>query len=70
MSGSYPIYHGSEYEENDVDTEIAVPVAALGESRDEFQYKALPTIPTATTMRFSGSGSYENYAPAMEKLAL
>ena len=50
------------------DTEIAVPVAELGESKDGFQYRELAEIPEAATIRFSGS--YEGYAPAMEKLAL
>ena len=68
LSGGYSTYYGDEYEENDVDTEIAVPVAALGESKDGFVYRELAAIPAAATVRFSGS--YENYAPAMEKLAV
>ncbi|MCL2568588.1 MAG: MerR family transcriptional regulator [Oscillospiraceae bacterium] len=68
QGGGYSTYHGDEYEEEDVDTEIAVPVAALGESKDGFEYKTLPAIPAAATVRFSGS--YENFGTAMEKLAL
>ena len=68
LSGGYSIYYGDEYEENDVDTEIAVPVPELGESKNGFEYKELTGISSAATIRFSGS--YENYGAAMEKLAL
>lgn len=67
-AAGYSIYHGDEYEESDVDTEIAVPVSELKESKDSFLYKELAAIPQAATIRFSGS--YEGYAAAMEKLAL
>ena len=68
LSGGYSTYHGDEYEETDVDTEISVPVSEFGENKDGFEYKELAAIPSAATVRFSGS--YENYVPAMEKLAL
>ena len=67
-AGGYSMYYGDEYEESEVDTEIAVPVAEYGESRDGFVYKELTAIPEAATIRFSGS--YEGYASAMEKLML
>jgi len=67
-SGGYSIYHSDEYEDDNVDTEIAVPVTTLGKDADGFKYKELPQIPKAATIRFSGS--YENYSAAMEKLAL
>ena len=66
--GGYSTYYGDEYEEHAVDTEIAVPVSQLEQDKNGFQYKELPTIPQAATVRFSGS--YEGYGPAMEKLAL
>lgn len=67
-AGGYSIYHGDEYEESDVDTEIAVPVTEFGKDIEGFKYKELPAIPQTATIRFSGS--YEGYAGAMEKLAL
>jgi len=67
-AGGYSTYHGDEYEEEDVDTEIAVPVITLGENKGGFEYKELAAIPQAATIRFSGS--YENYGAAVEKLAL
>jgi len=67
-AGGYSTYHGDEYEEDDVDTEIAVPVTALGESKDGFAFIECPAIPAAATIRFSGS--YEGFGDAMEKLAL
>jgi len=68
LGGGYSTYHGDEYEESNVDTEIAVPIQEIGENKGEFQYKELAAIPSCATVRFSGS--YENYAAAMEKLAL
>jgi len=67
-AGGYSIYYSDEYEEDNVDTEIAVPVTTLGKDSDTIKYKELPQIPEAATIRFSGS--YENYGAAMEKLAL
>jgi effector-binding domain-containing protein len=67
-AGGYSIYHGDEYEENDIDTEISVPVSELSEDKGEFKYQELAAIPQAATIRFSGS--YENYGAAMEKLAV
>jgi len=67
-TGGYSIYHNDEYEEDNVDTEIAVPVSEFGKDMDGFHYKELQSVPEAATIRFCGS--YENYAPAMEKLAL
>jgi len=67
-SGGYSTYYGDEYDESNVDTEIAVPVLEFGQSAGEFQFKELAAMPEAATIRFSGS--YENYGAAMEKLAL
>ena len=66
--GGYSTYYGDEYEEQAVDTEIALPVSKLGTSQGGFVYKELPPMPQVATVRFSGS--YEGFAPAMEKLAL
>lgn len=66
--GGYSIYHGDEYEEQAVDTEIAVPVSESGTDEGGFVYKQLPAIEHAACIRFSGS--YEGYGAAMEKLAL
>lgn len=63
----YSIYHDDEYKESEVDVEIAVPVDELKEGRGGFVYKELSAIPLAATVRFAGP--YENYTPAMEKLA-
>jgi effector-binding domain-containing protein len=65
--GGYSIYHDEDYEESDVDIEIAVPVKELGENQGEFVFKELPAIQLAATIRFSGS--YEGYSDAIEKLA-
>lgn len=63
----YSIYHDEDYKESDVDVEIAVPVATLGASQGEFEYKELSAIPLAATVRFSGP--YDGgYSTAMEKL--
>ena len=72
MNG-YSIYHDDDYKEANIDMEIALPIDANGDcaslDNDEgFAYKELPALPTAATIRFSGS--YENYYQAMEKLAL
>jgi effector-binding domain-containing protein len=67
MNG-YSIYHDDEYEENEADTEIAVPVYEFGENKDGFVHKELPAIPQAATIRFAGP--YEGYGEAMRKLAL
>lgn len=67
QGGGYSIYHDEDYKESDVDVEIAVPVAALGESCGEFVYKELDAIPQAATIRFSGP--YDGgYQAASEKL--
>ena len=68
LGGGYSTYHGDEYEADAVDTEIAIPVASLGENKDGFCYKELPAMPEVATIQFSGS--YEGFAPATEKLAL
>lgn len=65
--GGYSIYHDEEYKEEDLDVEIAVPVPELKESKNGFTYKELEEIKSAATIRFSGP--YENYTPAIEKLA-
>ena len=65
--GGYSLYHDEEYKDSDVDIEIAVPVTVFGNNDGAFQFKELPTIPQAATIRFSGS--YEGYGEAMEKLA-
>lgn len=67
LSGGYSIYHDEDYKEADVDVEVAVPVQNIGESKGNFVFKELETIPTAATIRFSGP--YEGYSEAMEKLA-
>lgn len=64
----YSIYYDDEYKEEALDVEIAVPVETMGESRDGFVYRTLEAVPQAATIRFANS--YENYDPAIEKLAL
>ena len=65
--GGYSIYHDTEYKEDNVDVEIAVPVQKRSESKGAFQYKELEAIPLAATIRFSGP--YEGYSSAMGNLA-
>ena len=64
----YSTYFDEEYKEQDVDVEIAIPVASMGKSDGEFIYKEYPEIPLAAVVRFSGpfDGGYD---AASEKLA-
>jgi len=64
----YSVYHDDEYKETDVDVEISIPVPAFGKDDGNFVFKELSAMPSAATIRFSGS--YEGYNEAMEKLAL
>jgi len=43
-----------------------VTVTVFGDNDGTFQFKELPAIPQAATIRFSGS--YEGYGEAMQKL--
>jgi effector-binding domain-containing protein len=62
----YSIYHDEDYKETDVDIEIAVTVSKFGTSEGNYKFTELPAIPSAATVRFSGS--YEGYNEAIEKL--
>ncbi len=64
----YSTYFDEEYKEQDVDVEIAIPVATPGKNDGEFIYKEYPEIPLAAVVRFSGpfDGGYD---AASEKLA-
>ncbi|MCL2857053.1 MAG: MerR family transcriptional regulator [Oscillospiraceae bacterium] len=66
-AGGYSIYHDEDYKETDVDVETVLRVNELGESQGSFIFKVLPAIPQAATVQFSGP--YEEYVPAIEKLA-
>lgn len=63
----YSIYWDDDYKERDVDVEVAIPVEALGESKDGFVYRELDSVKLAATLRFAGP--YEQYSAVMQTLA-
>lgn len=66
--GGYSTYFDEEYQEENPEVEIAMPVPALGNDDGEFIYREYPEIPLAAAVRFSGpfDGGYD---AASEKLA-
>ncbi len=66
--GGYSTYLDDEYQDENPEIEIAVPVEAVGVAEPPFTYRHYPSIPLAATLRFSGpfDGGYD---AACEKLA-
>jgi effector-binding domain-containing protein len=64
----YSTYFDEEYQEENPDVEVAIPVDTLGKSEGEYVYREYDAIPLAATVRFSGpmDGGYD---AASEKLA-
>lgn len=65
--GGYSIYHDEEFRDQDVDVEVAVPLAAPVEAPPPYSCHTLPAIPLAATVEFAGP--YDGYAAATQALA-
>lgn len=63
----FSIYHDPEYQERDVDVEIAIPVDRMQDNQEEFVFKELEAIPCAVTV--ISAGAYENIGVAIEATA-
>lgn len=63
----FAIYHDGEYKENDVDIEVAVPVAVLQENKDIFVFREVESVPCMATILYKGR--YENINEAFFFLA-
>ena len=67
-SDGFSTFFDEEYQESDIDVEIAMVVDTLGASEGDFVFKEYEEIPLAATVRFTGpfDGGYD---AASEKLA-